>query len=196
MTQVFTNKQGKIRLYDGTATPYYLELAFDAGDFDGPLGIPMVEEKLILDRGNVVSGVHYIEGSDDKIMEPLALSFSGMLRDTASTTYLKAWLDALNDGATTTVNSHTLTTTKGTTQRVSGVANPTFADSLKIACNVEVLWNTSGTDFGLKYAECLFVKSEQKIKESADGVVVSFSGQCYGTITDSSAFTSGTNVTA
>ena len=41
---------GKIRLYDGTATPFYIEVPFDIGDFDGPFGEPLHDEKLIMHR--------------------------------------------------------------------------------------------------------------------------------------------------
>ena len=63
----FTNRKGKLRLYDGTGTPFYLELDFDVGDFSGPLGIPKTEEILVLNRGQSDADAHYIEGSDEKI---------------------------------------------------------------------------------------------------------------------------------
>ena len=195
MSQVFTNMDGKIRLYDSTATALYLELSFDAGDLDAPMGVPTHEEILKTHRGRVANGVHYIKGADDKVLEPLPISFSCMLLDSTQATYLKDWIDAMNDGCTTTVNSNTLATTKGDTQRISGTNNPAFADSNKACSNVEVLWNTSGTDFGMQYNEVYFPAAECKIKEADDGVVVSLSGQIYGTIEDIASFTAGTDVT-
>ena len=44
-----TQREAKLRLYDGTGTPYYLELDLDAGDLSGPLGQPLNEEILVLD---------------------------------------------------------------------------------------------------------------------------------------------------
>ena len=75
----YTNRSGKIRLYDGTATPFYLELDFDAGDFTGPFSTPRSEEILKLNRGTADGDAHYIEGPDDKIFEAQQLTFSAML---------------------------------------------------------------------------------------------------------------------
>ena len=37
---ITTLRDGKIRLYDGTGTPFYLELDLDMGDFNAPIGVP------------------------------------------------------------------------------------------------------------------------------------------------------------
>lgn len=187
---IFTNRSGKIRLYDSTATPFYLQLIFDEGDFSGPYGIPKTEELLQLHRGTVDANSHYIQGPEDAILAPVEISFSGKIQDTSHTGYLKDWLRG------NTVNSQTIVTTKGDTQRVSGTVNPSFADSSKKCANVEIFWDESGTDYGLKYAEVYFPLDQIQIRESGDGVILSLRGQCYGTITDISAFTAGTDVTA
>jgi hypothetical protein len=130
---VFTNRSGKIRILDGTATPKFLEIDFDAADFSGPIGRARTEEILKLDRGRVTADAHYIEGPDDKIMEPLTISFGALLTDLVVTDYLLDWMEILN-GATATINGHTITSTKEDTQNDGANNNPPFADSGKKAC--------------------------------------------------------------
>lgn len=191
-----TMRKGKIRLYDSTATPWYLELDLDVGDFSGPLGTPRNEEILVLNRGVMDSLGHYIKGADDKLMEPVQCSFSVLVRDDQQTVNILNWLAAGQDGAATQVNSHTLATTKADTQRNGSNANPAFADSNKICFNVEYLMETGGTDLGFRFAEVFFGLDQQQLAEAEDGITLSLTGQCYGTITRITAFTAGTDVEA
>lgn len=190
----FTNRKGKLRLYDGTGTPFYLELDFDVGDFSGPLGIPKTEEILVLNRGISDADAHYIEGSDEKIMEPFPITFSAQLADNTQVVYLLDWLEAMQDGGgSPAVNSNTLVTTKEDTQRDGSNNNPAFADSTKMTCNVEYRLDGT-TDICWHYNEVWFPLEEQSISESEEGVTVSLNGQCYGTVVRDTAFTSGTSV--
>ena len=50
-----TSRDAKLRLVDSTATAWYLELDFDQEDFNGPLGAPMTEEQLVLNRGKTAA---------------------------------------------------------------------------------------------------------------------------------------------
>ncbi len=186
----FTNKKGLLRIYDGTGTPYYLQLKFDAGDLTVPLGAPKTEETLYLPRGNMNSDAHYIEGSDEPLMAPVDLSFSCLLDDTSHTGYLKDWLYGR------TVNSNTIVTTQGDTQRNGANNNPVFEDSNKKTFNIEYFLDDSN-DICMKYYEVYFDLAEQSITEAEDGVTLSLSGKVYGTIDDDDgSFTSGTDVTA
>jgi len=191
-----TLRDAKLRLYDGTGTPYYLELDLDIGDFSAPLGQPRQEEILILDRGVMSADAHFIKGSDDPLMAPIPLSFSAFVRDGNQTIYLLDWLKAGQDGGTTTVNSNTLTTTKEDTQRDGSNNNPAFADTNKLTSNVEYLIETGGTDLGLKYAEVFFPLDQQNISEAEDGIRAMLNGLIYGTITRITSFTAGTSVEA
>ncbi|GAH30241.1 unnamed protein product, partial [marine sediment metagenome] len=47
----------------------------------GPLGRALTEEILQLDRGVATSDMHYIEGPDNKIYDPLPISFGAILDD-------------------------------------------------------------------------------------------------------------------
>ncbi len=191
-----TSRKAKIRLYDGTATPFYLELDLDLADFNGPLGNPRPEEQLVLNRGTMDANAHYVKGSDDKLMEPQAVTFSVFVRDDEQTVYLLDWLKAGQDGGVTTVHAQTVATTKQDTQRDGATNNPAFADASKLAFNVEYLMECGATDLGLKYAECFFPLDQVQLSEAEDGIKVSLNGLCYGTITRITAFTAGTSVEA
>ena len=191
-----THKDAKIRLYDSTATPLYLELDFDVGNFTGPIGTPKTEELLQLDRGKATSDMHYIEGPDNAMMTPVPVSFGYFLQNVVQQTYLIHWLTAMNDGLTQTVNSHTLETTETDSQRDGSNANPAFADSNKSTCEVEWLSDTGGTDFGWKYTGVLFLLDQQTFTEAESDITLTLNGLCYGTITALTEFTSGTSVEA
>lgn len=187
----FTNRDGKIRIYDSTPTPYYLQIEQqEEGDFSGPAGIPSVEEILVLNRQQMDQYAHYVSGPDSAIMEGLEINFSVYIEDSVLTGDLVDLFRSGCDGGTTQVNSITPASTKGDTQRVSGVANPAFADSNKLAFNVEYLLN-GATDICMKYNEVWFDISKLQIQESADGVTLTCPGLCYGTIVKTTAFTSG-----
>lgn len=196
MGKLFTHRNGIIRLYDGHSNPYYLEMEFENGDLDGPLGAPLTEELLILDRGTMDANAHYIEGDDFALMAPVDVTFSARLLDTTSdhSRYLLDWIDAMNDGATTQVNVTTLTDTQGTTQRNGANNNPTFADSNKLTCNIE--FKLDGTnDVVFHFNEVWIPRNEQRIAEGADAVNITLTGHVYGTIVRDTGFTSGQDIT-
>ena len=189
-----TLQNAKIRFYDSTATPFYLEVDLDPGDFTGPLGAPLCEEILELDRGNMNANALYRKGDDVALMAPVPISFSIRLTDSAQTLNIRNWLRAMNDALATQVNSHTLESTEADTQRNGANNNPAFADSNKSTCNIEYLITMTGTDMGIKYAGVWLPINEQKLSEGADAITLAISAMVYGTITDITAFTSGTDV--
>jgi len=191
-----TLQNAKIRFYDSTATPLYLEVDLDPGDFTGPLGAPLTEEILELDRGNMNANALYREGDDAKLMEPVPISFTIRLTDSSQTLNIRNWLRAMNDALATQVNSNTLETTETDTQRNGANANPAFADANKSTCAIEYLITMSGTDMGLRYDGVWLPINEQKLSEGADAITIAISGMCYGTITDITGFTAGTDVEA
>ena len=196
MTQKMTSKDAKIRFYDSTATPYYLELDLDPGDITFPLGTPLTEEMLILNRGNMDANAHYIEGPDAPMMAAVPVSFSIVVTDQAQTTNILNWLAAMNDALATQVNSHTLATCEGDSQRDGATANPAFADANKSLCSIEYLLTMAGTDLGWKLMEVWVPMDQQSLSEAEDGVTISLSGMIYGTITRITSFTAGTDVEA
>jgi len=191
-----TQRGAKIRLYDSTSTPIYLELDFDLGNFTGPIGTPKTEELLQLDRGSATSDMHYIEGPDTPMMEPVPVTFGYFLQNVTQQTYLIHWLTAMNDGLSQTVNSKSLESTESDTNRDGTNANPAFADSNKSTCDVEWLSDTGGTDFGWRYNGVLFLLDQQTFAEAESDITLSLNGMCYGTITALTGFTEGTSAEA
>lgn len=184
----FTNKDAKIRLYDGTGTPFYLELCLDNGDLTGPMGDPVKEEILVLDRGLVGDCSHYITSNDMPVMEPVDISFSVIVNDAPKFGYLLDWLEG------NTVNSNTIVTTKGDNPRLG--TGMVFADTTKKTADVEYLAVGTIGNFGMRYNACYFDLATLSITEAEDGVNLSVTGKCYETIERISAFTAGTDVTA
>jgi hypothetical protein len=172
-----------------------LELEFDNGDFSGPIATPMTEEILVLNRGLADSHMHYIEGPDDAMMAPVDITFTALIEDTTITTDLLDWLKAMTDALATTVSGQTLVSTETDTQRDGANNNPAFRDANKSTCNVEYFLD-GAVDIVWHYNEVWFPPDQQSISEAEDGVTVSLTGRCYGTIVRDTAFTAGTDVTA
>jgi len=189
----YTNLDAKIRIYD--ANNLYLQLELDSADFSGPLGRKRPAENLVLNRGRADAHMHNVKGNDEPIYEPLSLSFTFQTRNDQQTINFRNLLRACSDGAATQVNGNTLVTTKGTTQNDGSNNNPAFADTSKIALNVEYL-KTKSTSEGRKYAEVWFPLDQCTESEGEDGINWSISGEIYGTITDLTGFTSGTDMEA
>lgn len=195
MAEKFTNRKGTIRLYDGTATPFYIEIAFTAGDLSGPIGRPLVEEIPVLDRGNIDANAHYITGSEQVHLDPLDLSFSCLITDLTNWGYLKDLLRVVN-GVGTAVNSNTIVSTKGDTQNDGANNNPALGDSSKLTLNLEYLLDGASSDLGFQFNEVYFPIDQVSMSESEDSVTLALTGKIYGTITDITAWTSGTDMTA
>jgi len=195
-----TSKNGKIRLIDGSATPVYLEIDFDTGEFNGPMGVPKVEEILVLDRGNITADFHYIEGSDDKVMTPVTITFSAFVVDKAQCKYLLEILRESNNGnsasppvSTNQVHLNSITSTKQDTKRDGTNFNPPFVDGTKIALNVDFKMDMS-TDVIFHYNEVWFPLDEQMFVEGEDGTRINLTGYVYGTITTDATFGGTTNI--
>jgi hypothetical protein len=191
-----TKFEAKIRLYDGTGTPLYLEVDLDVGDFSSPLGTPRPEEILVLDRGRMSADAHYRRGPDDKLMEPVPVSFTVRVTDAAQYINIRNWIRAMNDALVTQVNSNTLVSTQGDTKRDGTNFNPVFADANKSTCNIEYLIEMGATDLGILVAEVYFPPDQLPLAEAEDAITLALAGMCYGTITDLTIFTTGTDVEA
>jgi len=158
----------------------YFEIAFAGMDFSGPTGRPMTEEVIVLDRGQMSSKAHYIEGADDKIFEALDISFSCFIDDTVNRERVMLALECGNFDDSARWDT-TGTTTKGQTKNDGTNANPAFKDASKKAVNVQILW-TGSNPIGYGYYEVFFPKENQSISEGDDGVTLSCTGAVYGVI--------------
>jgi hypothetical protein len=196
----YTMKDGALRLYDSTATPFYLVLKFIQGDFTAPAGRARPEERLVLDRGILNTDGHYVDGPDDPILEPVQITFSLLLDESANKTKLRQAINADSADTTSgwTVGGDTWLTTKIDGTLISGsgasVAPPAFADDRKGTVDIEVLWNDpDGVGaVGMQYKGCYFSPEQQSLAEGEDGIPISLTAMCYGPIAEISAFTAGT----
>ena len=160
----------------------YFEVAFAQMDFSGPIGRALTDERLILDRQKAGSRMHFIEQADNKLYEPLPVSFAALLDTTYNKDDLEIALQCGNPGSARWTAAGT--SSKGDTQNDGSNSNPTFADSNKKTVNIQYLASSpgSGVDYGWAYYECYFPPDEQSYQEGEDGNVLSLNGGCYGLI--------------
>lgn len=158
----------------------YFEITFAAMDFSGPMGRAKTDEQLVLNRGNSDSNAHYIEGNDDKIFEPVNISFSALLDDAVNKDDIFVALacgDPDSDRWTATG-----VTSKATTKNDGTNLNPTFANATKKTVNVQMLFEGSSKNYGYAYYEVFYPEESQTISEAEDGVTLATAGGCYGII--------------
>ena len=192
---ILQGKDGQLNIADfGTnGTTYHLEVLFCEMDFSGPTSRPRTEETLKMDRGNFDTNAHYTEGPDDPRYAPIPISFSCRVADTVNSRVLADWLS----GVTKITGTTQLYSAKGKTT-IDGNTLPDFKDGEsgtkgKYAYQVEVLWDGT-SDIGYRYSEVYFTPGEQTITESADGLMLSAAGQCFGDVSRITALTSYTSI--
>ena len=164
------------------AEAQYFEIKFSNMDFNGPLGRPLTQEELVLNRNRMDAYAHYVKGSDDIIYQPLPISFSCILDDIYNREYVKKALMCANPNTGTWTS--TGTTSKGTTQNDGSNNNPAFVDSSKKAVNVQMLWTGTTYGTGLAYYEVFFPPEEITWSESEDGIVLTAAGGVFGVVED------------
>jgi len=203
---IYTMKDGALRLYDSTTTPFYAILKFLEGGMTGPEGRARPEERIVHDRGNLSTQTHHIDGPDDPITEPLQVTWS-LLLDEASINK-QGIRDALNIDLAVATTSWSVgadtwkpTKVRGATSFTSGkgssIAPVAFADSYKASVNVEVVWDDpdgSGA-IGRKFEGVHFPPDQQSITEGEEGIVLNLVGLVYGVISELTVFTSGNETT-
>lgn len=186
---IFQGKDGELRIIEFglSGTTRYLKILFCEMNYDGPIARPRTEEKLIMDRGNFDTNAHYVEGNDEPRYAPIPLTFSCRLADTTNSKIVTEWI-----GGTTKISGVTqLYSFKGKTT-IDGNTLPDFVNNTaKYAYRVEVLWDGTN-DLGFKNEEVYFTPQEQKVTESAEGLILSCNGQIYGDVTRITGFTAGT----
>lgn len=178
---LFSHKDGELRLYSG-ATPtgctYYLELLFTDANLSAPIARKNTEERLVMNRGVMDANAHYVQGSDDPIMEPLPLTISCKVEDTTSgVSYLDEWFRRTGSE----INGKNPPSSKGNTANVAGTTNPLFVGT-KYTYNVWCTWVGSGATLGYKWNEVYFDPGEQTMADAEDGMTLNLNGMIYGTI--------------
>ena len=189
---IFTSKNGELRLYDSHPTPYYLKVLFTNADLSFPLSRGKPEEVLNMDRGNMDSNASYSQGSDEPIMAPLSVKFSGKIDDAIYSHKLVKILSGATKLSAST-EAIVVQSTKGNSNLNIGgtaVATKTFADNSKTCYNIEVKYDGT-TDFIYQLKEIYFPPDQQTLTEGEDGVKLEANGLWYGSGGTKSAFTSG-----
>jgi hypothetical protein len=145
-----------------------------------------------MDRGNMDSNASYSQGSDEPIMNPLPVKFSGKIDDTTYSHKLVRILGGVTKLSAST-EAITVQSTKGdSTVNIGGTAfsTPAFADASKICYNLEVKYDGT-TDFIYQLKEVYFPPDQQTITESENGLVLEANGLWYGSGGTISTFTTG-----
>jgi len=194
----YTSLHGALRLYDSTATPYYIQVLFDEGNLTAPLNRARTEETMIHHRGRGnTTYSHYVSGPDTPITDPLELSFSARIANVAAD--WNRLRDALSNpdlDGTWQVDGDTWVTTKGDGTLTNGAGStftdPAFEDTKKYCVNVEILWTRGGVGIGFQYMVVWFPPDQQSVAESEEGVIISLTGLIYGEISSITSFTAGT----
>ncbi len=194
---IFQHRDGELRIYSGATigakatAPFYIEVLFVNAGFDGPITRTKPTETLVMDRGNYDGNAEYRRGMDEELMEPLPLSWNVKLSDDVTTQYL---VDMLAAASPCVINAHTCRSSKGASAiGTTGVSTPQFADSTKMAWDVEVLWDGT-SDIGYRWREVHFPGGELRLSEGEDEVVLNVSGLVYGDVTRITGLSSGTTV--
>jgi hypothetical protein len=186
----FTNRTGRIRIYDGSPTPYYLEMKFDVGNFTGPIGYNDTEELLQLHRGRLDGVQHYIEGDHRRVFDPLEIVFGLIFEKNFAFNIL----DLLINNSVEGVN---LVSTKATSLR-KDLSTIEFSSSSYKTFDVAILWTTNnlqGESLGYLYREVgFFDPSNQKISESEDEIKFDLSGKWYGSVQRITSFPVGVSL--
>lgn len=208
---ILQHRDGALRILSGGAHKStgvtniikYHEVLFVNAGFNAPIGRSRPTETIVMDRGVYDANAEYRKGMDSEKLEPLTLSWTFKLSDTTRTRVLVDLLrvsggsggtgtTASNTTVACRVNGTWFRSTKGES-KIDGVSTPLFADPVKIAWDVQVLWDGT-SDFGYKWREVYFPPSEQNISEGEEEVTISLSGLVYGDVTRITAFSSGARV--
>jgi hypothetical protein len=200
----YYGKNGELRLYDANAI--FIVVRFSDMNFTGPFGAPRPEEILRLNRGQLDSNTHYVQGLDDPVAGPVRITTSFKVESGANRDTMQKFLGfryASKQDSTWTAGSAptTLITTKGTSSgRPAGLTGtlvtlPLFTDPQKVCVNLEVIWDDrTGSKLGVRYTETYFDPGATSINEAPDMLTMNLAGDCYGQIFTITAFTSGTEL--
>lgn len=211
-TNTYYGKNGELRLYDGTDLPTpgtqnWIKLRFSDMNLTVPEGAPRPEEIIRLNRIQLDADAHYVQGSDEAIVGPVAMTTSFKMESGTNKDLIHKFLGirfASGQQGTWQVGSGpvTLVSTKGKSAgRPAGLTGtlvplPPFTDPKKVCINVECIWDDlNGSKEGRKLEEVYFNPGQQSLNEGPDAVTVNLNGEVYGQISEITAFTSGSEVT-
>lgn len=205
----YFGKRGEMRLYyqsDGAAGNYYYPVIFESMDMNAVAGRPRPDELPVMDRGNLNTYAHHIQGPDTPIIQPVPLTFSCMIDNTFGRTNLLLALCNAPRISPWQVNGVTLSNVNGTTQVYNGagslVSTPLPYDVQQDRITVQVLFRgdphvTPGADdYGHIFNEVWFQPGAIRLVEAPDSYKFNCTGSIYGPISQMTAFGAGTNLTS
>jgi len=170
-------------------------------NFSGPEGRPRPDEIPVLDRGNLTSTTHYVQGSDDAVMAPLNVTFTADLDDAVNRDKLRLALGNPDRVSPWAIGGLSFANTNGQSQILNGsgtlVSTPVPFDAAHDRVDLVVLWrgDTPGTnDEGRAFREVWFNPSQITLTETDVAVQIAATGWCYGAISSLSAFSGGSAV--
>lgn len=191
--RLYWGKRGHLRIYDGSG--FAFEIAFAQMDFNGPMQRPHPDEIPAIDRGLMDGHHHYIQTSDDVIMQGLGITFTANIDSLINRENLFRSLSNPHRVTPWTVGGQAWTNVNGTTMIFNGYGSLVSVglpfSPIHDRVHVEVLWDgdTDPEDMGMRYSEVFFPPNQQTIRESDTNVQLQANGMCYGAISQISAFT-------
>ena len=180
---------------------HFFEVLFANMNLTGPNQRPLPEEIAVLDRGNLDTNAHYVQGTDAVVMAPLQVTFTADIDDTTNKQSLRDALGNPDRKSPWTVNALSFAKTNGLSKIYSGsgtlVSVPAPFNSAHERIDLVMLWRggTPGTnDIGIAYREVWFPPDQQRLTESEQGVQMACTGFCYGAISWVTTFSAGSAV--
>jgi hypothetical protein len=189
----------RIRLTNNTATDaiiqllepasgQYYEVVFSEMNLSAPEGTNRPEEIIRMNRGQLDSNAHYIQGLDDPIVEPKTLTFSALLDSVYNKSALPKALSCEAAGIATWPNAGI--STKGDTELPAGltgtmVFTPLFTDPTKKAVCIQARWSdVNASSVFREYNEVHIPSGSVTLQEGPDRVTLQLTGGIYGSIRD------------
>ena len=191
-----SGRQGRIRIYDGSPTPNFIEIKFELMNLNAPLARARSNDPIVPTVGGALMSPTSAE-YDAGFYEPSQISFSLWVNTVDYRSIRNAFsnidlADPWKVGSTTWIS----TKSRGSIRMPDSTfrATPPFFDEKKVAVDVQSVWtgpNTSGSTIGMRWDETYFAPQSLTINESPDFVEIRASGLCYGNIEPIGDFSTG-----
>ena len=153
-----------------------------------PEGHRRPDEIVRMNRIQLDADTHYIQGTDEAIVEPQDLTFSAWLDSVHNKSALPKALSCEAAGIATWPNEGV--STKGRSQLPAGltgvmVYTPLFTDPTKKAVCIQAMWDDlAGSSVFREYNEVHIPSANVTLTEGPDNVTLQLTGAIYGSIRD------------
>lgn len=202
MARRYQGKFGALQIRDAACYPlagedaygHVFTVGFEQMDLRAPEGRPRPAEIPVLDRGNLTSTTHYVQGSDVAVVQQQRLAFAADLDDAVNTSALRTALCNPDRNDPWVVSGFTFSPVAGNRGILNGsgtsVATPVPFDMLQDRVDIWVLFygTGSGKSQGRVYRDCWFPFDLQQLEELPDAVHLNATGWCFGQVSVISVF--------